>query len=97
MTAGKHRENLDVEQSKKMVPSRVTLPLINMSASWFLSSQSPSFVLFDIACSQLLREEEADVEQPKKMVPLITYEASSGQHVSKLFLGVNIFDLDLWF
>ena len=35
-----------------------------------------------------------DVEQTKKMVPLITREITSGQRVSKLILGVNIFDLD---
>ena len=35
-----------------------------------------------------------DVEQTKKMVPLITREITFGQHVSKLVLGVNIFDLD---
>ena len=35
-----------------------------------------------------------DVDQTKKMVPLITREITSGQRVSKLILGVNIFDLD---
>ena len=38
-----------------------------------------------------------DVEQRKKMAPLITCETSFGQHDSKLILGINIFDLDLWF
>ena len=33
MAAGKHRKNHDVEQTKKMTP-----PLVNMSASWFLVS-----------------------------------------------------------
>ena len=37
----------------------------------------------------------ADVEQMKKMVPLITHEITFGQHVRKLVLGVHIFDLDL--
>ena len=35
-----------------------------------------------------------DVEQTKKMVPLLTREITIGQHVSELVLGVNIFDLD---
>ena len=35
-----------------------------------------------------------DVEQTKKEVPLITREITFGQHVSKLVLGVNIFDLE---
>ena len=34
-----------------------------------------------------------DVEQTKKMVPLITREMTFGQHVSKLVLCVNIFTL----
>ena len=38
--------------------------------------------------------EKQDVEQTKKMVPFITREITFGQHVSKLVLGVNIFDLD---
>ena len=37
-----------------------------------------------------------DVEQTKKMVPLLTREITIGQHVSELVLGVNIFDLDFW-
>ena len=32
--------------------------------------------------------------QTKKMVPLITREITFGQHVRKLVLGVNIFDLN---
>ena len=35
-----------------------------------------------------------DVEQKKKMVLFITCEITFSQHVSKLVLGVNIFDLD---
>ena len=35
-----------------------------------------------------------DVEQTKKMVPLIMREITFSQHVSKLVLGVNMFDLD---
>ena len=41
--------------------------------------------------------EMANVKQTQKMIPFITCEASSGQHVSELVLGVNLFDLDLWF
>ena len=37
-----------------------------------------------------------NVEQTEKMIPLITFETSFGQHVSELFFGVNIFDLDFW-
>ena len=37
-----------------------------------------------------------DVARTKKMVPFITREITFGQHVSKLVLGVNIFDLDFW-
>ena len=35
-----------------------------------------------------------DVEQSKKMVPFITRETTFGQHVRKLVLGVNKYDLD---
>ena len=35
-----------------------------------------------------------DVEQTQKVIPLISRETSFGQNVSKLVLGVNIFDLD---
>ena len=39
MTARKHREIHDAEQTKKMVPLIAgELPLVNMSASWFLVS-----------------------------------------------------------
>ena len=38
-----------------------------------------------------------DVEQTKKMIPLITRETLFGQHVRELGVGVNIFDLDFWF
>ena len=38
--------------------------------------------------------ENHDVEQTKKMVPLITCEITFGQHVSKSVLDVNIFDMD---
>ena len=37
-----------------------------------------------------------DVWQTKKMIPLITCEVSSGQHVCELVLGVNIFDFGSW-
>ena len=37
-----------------------------------------------------------NVEQTKKMIPLITCETLFGQHVSELVSGVNIFHLDLW-
>ena len=37
----------------------------------------------------------ADVQQTEKMVPLITCEDPFSQHVSELFFGVNIFDLNL--
>ena len=35
-----------------------------------------------------------NVEQTKKMVPLITCETLFGQHVKELVFGVTIFDLD---
>ena len=37
----------------------------------------------------------ADIEQMKKIVPLITCEISFGQKVCELMLGVNVTDLDL--
>ena len=37
----------------------------------------------------------ADVEQTQKMIPFITCEISFCQHVSKLVLGVNVFDVDV--
>ena len=37
----------------------------------------------------------ADVQQTEKMVPFITFEVPFSQHVSELFFGVNIFDLNL--
>ena len=36
-----------------------------------------------------------DDQQTKEMVPLVTDETTFGQHVRKLVLGVNMFDLDL--
>ena len=36
-----------------------------------------------------------DIQQTKKIVPLITCEITFAQNVSELVLGVNIFDLDL--
>ena len=39
--------------------------------------------------------ETHDIQQTKKMVPLITREIPFGQHVSELVLGVNVLDLDL--
>ena len=39
--------------------------------------------------------ENHDIEEMKKMVPLITCEASFGQHFCELAFGVNIFDLNL--
>ena len=38
-----------------------------------------------------------DIEQTRKVIPLISRETSFGQNVSKLVSGVNKFDLDLWF
>ena len=37
----------------------------------------------------------ADVEQTKKVIPLITCEISLGQYVCDLILSVSVFDLDL--
>ena len=37
----------------------------------------------------------ADIKQGQQMIPFITCEISFGQNVSKLVLGVNVFDLDL--
>ena len=37
------------------------------------------------------------VEQTKKVIPLISWETSFGQNVSKLVFGVHIFDLDFGF
>ena len=39
--------------------------------------------------------ETHDVEQTKKMIPLITCEITCSQHVCGLVFGVSIFDLDL--
>ena len=36
----------------------------------------------------------ADIEQMKKIVPLITCEISFGQNVCELMFGVDVFDLD---
>ena len=36
-----------------------------------------------------------DVEQTKKMAPLITCKITFSQHVSESVSGVNMFDLDL--
>ena len=36
----------------------------------------------------------ADVEQTRKMIPLITCEISLGQYVCELVFGVDVFDLD---
>ena len=37
----------------------------------------------------------ANVKQAQQMIPLITRETSFGRNVSKLVLGVDVFDLDL--
>ena len=42
------------------------------------------------------RAETADIEQMKKIVPLITCEISFGQNVCELMFGVNVTDLDFW-
>ena len=61
-----------------------------------LSSLASSCVLFDIASDAVDGAEMADVEQTQKMVPYITCENFPlVQHVCKLVLGVNVFDLDL--
>ena len=44
---------------------------------------------------KLTGREIHDVEQMKKMVPLIAHAITLSQHVSKLVLDVNVFDLDL--
>ena len=36
----------------------------------------------------------AEIEQMKKMIPLITREISYGQYVCELVFGVNVTDLD---
>ena len=36
-----------------------------------------------------------DVEQTEKMIPLITCEIASGQHVCEFVFGVNMLDLDI--
>ena len=36
----------------------------------------------------------ANIKQIQQMVPFITREITFGQHVSKLVLGVDVFDLD---
>ena len=38
----------------------------------------------------------ADIEQMKKIVPLITCEIPFGQHVCELMFGVNVTDLNFW-
>ena len=38
--------------------------------------------------------EMADIEQMKKLVPLITCEIPFGQHVCELMFGVNVTDLN---
>ena len=38
----------------------------------------------------------ADIEQAQQMIPLVTCETSFGQDVSKLVLGVDVLDLDIW-
>ena len=37
-----------------------------------------------------------DVKQSETMIPFITDEVAFRQHVSELFFGVNIFDLDFF-
>ena len=37
----------------------------------------------------------ANIEQKKKIIPLIMREIAFGQNVCELGFGVNIFDLDL--
>ena len=39
----------------------------------------------------------ANIEQMKKIIPLITREITFGQDVCDLVLGVNVTDFDFWF
>ena len=68
-----------------------------------LSSSVCSCILFTIV-EQLINlkflvqqsgAKTADIEQMKKIVPLITCELSFGQNVCELTCGVNVTDLDL--
>ena len=43
-----------------------------------------------------MRAEMANIEQMKKIIPLITREISFGQDVCELVFGVNVTDLDFW-
>ena len=45
--------------------------------------------------SATIGAEMADIEQLKKIVPLITCEVSFGQNVCELMFGVNVTNLDL--
>ena len=38
----------------------------------------------------------ANIEQMKKIIPLITRQISFGQDVCELVFGVNVTDLDFW-
>ena len=42
------------------------------------------------------RAELANIEQMKKIIPLITREIPFGQYVCVLVFGVNVTDLDFW-
>ena len=39
----------------------------------------------------------ADIQQMKKIVPLVTFEITFGQHVYELIFGVNVPNLNLGF
>ena len=51
-------------------------------------------VVFERNWQQENIEKIHDVQQTKEMIPLISREITFGQHVRKLFLFINKFDLD---
>ena len=54
------------------------------------------FVFFSTSLQTFCKTEMTNVEQTQKMIPLVTFEISLVENVSKFVLGVYAFDLDFW-
>ena len=73
------------------------LILIQSCLLLFVLASSPSFWGANQAetLSAAKKAVMADIEQMKKIVPLITCEMTFGLYVCELMFGVDVFDLDL--
>ena len=69
--------------------------LLDLFLTWRSAFQSDQKEISEMAARE--HPETHHVEQTKQMIPLVTKKTPYGWNISKLVLGVNIFDLDLGF